>query len=90
MGSEDPQQTAHTEPLHTLPPGAQAAPYGREGGPGRRAPLFPPPHGKQSVSLSGGPARADNKVAYITAIVASCARATITELTGLYGSMSED
>ncbi len=45
VGPEDPQQAAHTQTLHTLPPEAQAAPYGGEGGPRRQAPLLSPPHG---------------------------------------------
>lgn len=44
VGPEDPQQAAHTQTLHALPPRTQVASYGGEGGPRRRAPLLPPPH----------------------------------------------
>lgn len=44
VGPEDPQQAAHAQTLHTLPPGAQAAPYGGKGVPRRQAPLSTPPH----------------------------------------------
>lgn len=46
-----------------------------------------------SQPLALGPACADNKIVYITAIVAcreSRVGATIIELTGLYGSVGKD
>lgn len=35
VGAQDPQQAAHAQTLHALPPGAQAAPDGGEGVPRR-------------------------------------------------------
>lgn len=44
VAPEHPQQAAHTQALHALPPPAQPAPDGGERVPRQQAPLSVPPH----------------------------------------------